>query len=53
MLTVFLFTLGMSRLTYAWKCWRRGWRWGLMLLGGVINVLLGGLILYGWPTTAL
>ena len=34
-LTVFLFALGMFRLTYAWRCWHRGWRWGLMLLGAV------------------
>ncbi|WP_172592448.1 HdeD family acid-resistance protein [Nitrosomonas supralitoralis] len=50
-LTVFLTGIGFSRIFYAWKCWNRGWKWKLMLVGGGIDLLLAGMILYGWPGT--
>ncbi len=51
-LAIFLIGIGISRISYAWKCRSRGWKWKLMLAGGGINLLLAGLILYGWPGTA-
>ncbi len=51
-LAAFLFALGVSRLIYAWKCRRRGWRWGWMFVGGLLNLLLGGLIVVGFPSSA-
>lgn len=53
LLTAFLFVLGFSRLLYAWKCWKHGWRWFMGFLGGLVNLMLGGLIIYGWPGTAV
>ncbi|MCB1784915.1 MAG: HdeD family acid-resistance protein [Gammaproteobacteria bacterium] len=52
-MTAFLIALGAARLGYAWQCRRFRWRWRLALAGGVIDLLLAGLILYGWPTTSL
>lgn len=51
-LAAFLLIIGISRIAYAWKCWNRGWKWKLMLLAGAIDLLLAGLIMYGWPETA-
>lgn len=51
-LAAFLVLVGVSRMAYAWKCWNRGWKWRLMLVAGAIDLLLAGLILYGWPETA-
>lgn len=52
LLAGFLIAIGLSRLVYAWQCRRRRWRWALPLAGGLIELLLAGLILYGWPGTA-
>jgi len=51
-LTAFLFAIGLSRLIYAWKCWQRAWHWRLGFFSGLIDLLLGGLIIFGWPDTA-
>lgn len=51
LLAGFLIAIGISRISYAWKCRSRGWRWKLMLARGVINLLLAGINLYGWPST--
>ena len=50
-LAAFLVFIGISRVVYAWKCWNKGWKWRLMLLAGVVDLLLAGLIMYGWPET--
>lgn len=52
-LTAFLVAVGIIRIGYAWRCRRQGWRWRLSGLGGVIDLILAGLILAGWPATAL
>lgn len=50
-LAAFLVFIGISRVVYAWKCWNKGWKWKLMLLAGAVDLLLAGLIMYGWPET--
>jgi uncharacterized membrane protein HdeD (DUF308 family) len=52
-LAAFLVAIGLTRLYYAWQCRSRGWRWRLVGLGGLIDLVLAGLILYGWPGTGL
>ena len=52
-LAAFFIGIGVSRISYAWKCWSRGWRWKMMLVGGGINLLRAGMIVDGWPRTAL
>jgi uncharacterized membrane protein HdeD (DUF308 family) len=51
-IAVFLFVLGVSRWVYAWRCRRRGWHWGLIFFGGLMDLFLAAIIIYGWPTTA-
>jgi uncharacterized membrane protein HdeD (DUF308 family) len=53
LLAAFLVAVGISRLAYAWKCRRQHWRWKLALAGGLIDLLLAGVIFYGWPGTGL
>ncbi|SDX17775.1 HdeD family acid-resistance protein [Nitrosomonas communis] len=48
----FLIAIGLSRISYAWNCRKRGWKWQLTLVGGLIDLLLAGMIIYGWPETA-
>lgn len=48
----FLIVVGMLRVTYAWKCRNHGRKWKLSLVAGLVNLLLAGLIFYGWPGTA-
>ena len=52
LLAGFLIAIGVSRISYAWKCRNRGWKWKLMLVSGFIDLLLAGMILYGWPGTS-
>ncbi len=52
-LASFLLTIGIFRIIYAWQCRQRGWRWGWGVFGGVLDLILAGLIIYGWPATAL
>jgi uncharacterized membrane protein HdeD (DUF308 family) len=52
LLAAFLIAIGVSRIFYTWKCRRNGWKWKLMLAGGLIDLILAGAILYGWPGTA-
>jgi len=48
----FLIAIGVSRIAYAWRSRRRRWRWMLSLMGGLIDLFLAGMIIYGWPGTA-
>lgn len=52
-LAAFLLVVGLARGYYAWQARRRGWRWGLTAFTGLLDLLLGGLILAGWPGTGL
>ena len=52
LLSAFFIAIGVSRVYHAFTCRNEGWRWKLMGLGGVIDLVLAGLILYGWPGTA-
>jgi uncharacterized membrane protein HdeD (DUF308 family) len=48
MLAALIFTVGVAELVLAFQ--RRpasGWRW--VLASGIVSVLVGGLIFYGWP----
>ncbi len=47
-----LIAIGVARLVYSWQCRKRGWQWALPFFGGLIDLLLAGLIFYGWPGTA-
>jgi uncharacterized membrane protein HdeD (DUF308 family) len=53
MLAAFLLAIGVSRLFYAWRCRRQGWRWRFAGFAGFLDLLLAGMILYGWPATGL
>jgi len=53
LLAAFLMAVGVSRLYYSWRCRRQGWRWRFAGLAGVLDLLLAGMILYGWPATGL
>lgn len=52
LLAGFLIVVGISRIAYAWDCRQRGRKWKLTLVGGLIDLLLAGLIFYGWPGIA-
>lgn len=52
LLAAFFLAVGVLRIYHAFKCRSEGWRWKLMGFGGLIDLGLAALILYGWPETA-
>lgn len=50
-LAAFLLVLGASRIAFAWRCRRQGWRWKFAAFAGAVDLVLAGLIVYGWPGT--
>ena len=51
-LTSFMLVTGLLRLYFTWKYFKNGWRWVYGLVGALLNFVLAGLIIYGWPTSA-
>jgi uncharacterized membrane protein HdeD (DUF308 family) len=53
-LTVFLLIEGITSIFYALDHRRElSGRWGLMLISGIVDLLLAGIIFEGWPSTAV
>ncbi len=45
--------MGATRIVYALKCRRQGWRWLAPVVAGLLDLLLGAIIILGWPLSAL
>ncbi len=48
-----LVAIGVTRIVYAFKCRKQNWRWVLPLVFGVIDLILGFIIIFNWPISGL
>ena len=52
-LIAFLIFMGGLRFVFAWRYKKHGWHWKLMGVGGLLNFILVGIIIWGWPEISL
>ncbi len=48
-----LVAIGVTRIVYAFKCRKQQWRWVLPLVFGIIDLILGFIIIVNWPISGL
>ncbi len=48
-----LIAIGITRIVYAFKCRKQKWRWILPLVFGIIDLILGIIIIINWPISGL
>jgi len=49
----FFMFIGILRLAYGIRCWKRGWRWLLPVIAGLVDCLLALVIVLNWPISGL
>ncbi len=48
-----LIAIGITRVIYAFKCRKQKWRWVLPLVFGIIDLILGFIIIVNWPISGV